>query len=253
MAINVICPGCHARFKVSDQFAGKKGPCPKCKGTIQVPKLDEQVIVHEPEHSEVGARSATGQLVLKPIERKETVIQPMLIAGYVAGAFVALLVALVLRNVGDKTPLLVLGAIALAPPLVWGGYSMLRDDEQLESFAGLELWIRVGICSACYAGLWWFFGFIYGKFFGDAPVDLVSGGIMAPVFLFLGAGIAAGCFDFDLGVGFFHYSLYLVVTVVMRMVMGLPPVGPAPQPTTLPELPELTSLLLAASECWRLL
>ncbi|MEC8508925.1 MAG: MJ0042-type zinc finger domain-containing protein, partial [Planctomycetota bacterium] len=35
MSIRVTCPGCHARFNVSDQFAGKSGPCPKCKKTIQ--------------------------------------------------------------------------------------------------------------------------------------------------------------------------------------------------------------------------
>ncbi len=47
MPINVICPGCHARFKVGDQFAGKTGPCPKCKTQIPIPALGYEVVFHE--------------------------------------------------------------------------------------------------------------------------------------------------------------------------------------------------------------
>ena len=38
MPISVVCPGCKARFNVSDKFAGKKGPCPKCKTVLTVPR-----------------------------------------------------------------------------------------------------------------------------------------------------------------------------------------------------------------------
>ncbi|MCA9246062.1 MAG: hypothetical protein KDA42_03075, partial [Planctomycetales bacterium] len=83
MPIHVICPGCHARFSVSEKFAGKKGPCPKCKKEIQVPAATEEVKIHAPEHSEVGAKSAGGKLVLKPIERQETKVKPVLLIGMV--------------------------------------------------------------------------------------------------------------------------------------------------------------------------
>lgn len=38
MPILVTCPGCKAQFNVSEKFAGKQGPCPKCKAVITIPK-----------------------------------------------------------------------------------------------------------------------------------------------------------------------------------------------------------------------
>lgn len=248
MAIEVICPGCRARFKVSDQFAGKKGPCPKCKSIIQVPALAEKVVIHEPEHSEVGARSASGQLVLKPIERKDSVVQPMVVAGYAAGALVLLLVALVLRNVENKTGVLALGAVVLAPPLAWGGYTMLRNDEELEPFVGKELVIRTALCSIGYALLWGVFAFVYGRFFGTAPAELWSIGVLAPVFVLLGGGVAYCAYDLDLGSGCFHYALYLLVTIALRLVMGLPAVGPAQEAPQ--SVVPAVSLIFSAFSAW---
>ena len=49
MSIVVVCPGCRKSFKVSDKFAGKSGPCPNCKRTLQVPTKAEEVKVHAPE------------------------------------------------------------------------------------------------------------------------------------------------------------------------------------------------------------
>ena len=205
---------------------------------------------------EAGAKNAAGVSILKPLERQETVINPMLIAGYAAGALLVLFIAFVLRNLQDKTIMLAIGAVALAPPLAWGGYCMLRDDEELEPYAGTNLASRVAICSLLYPLLWWLFGFLYGRFFGDEPAELWTLVILAPVILFLGAGIATACFDFDLGVGFFHYALYLVVTVVLRLVMGLPlagpAAGPAPPPPETPPLPTPPPLgwLLEAFQQW---
>ena len=60
MAIQVTCSGCHARFKVSDKYAGRKGPCPKCKAEITVPDADEEVVIKS--HDEFGgARDAGGE------------------------------------------------------------------------------------------------------------------------------------------------------------------------------------------------
>ncbi len=38
MPIRVQCPQCRAEFQVNEKFAGKKGPCPKCKNTIEIPR-----------------------------------------------------------------------------------------------------------------------------------------------------------------------------------------------------------------------
>ena len=45
MPIQVTCPKCFTRFSVSEKFAGKKGPCPKCKSEITVPDVGEEVVV----------------------------------------------------------------------------------------------------------------------------------------------------------------------------------------------------------------
>ncbi len=37
MAIQVTCMSCGARFAVEDKYAGREGPCPKCKAVIRVP------------------------------------------------------------------------------------------------------------------------------------------------------------------------------------------------------------------------
>ena len=67
MSIIVVCPGCRKSFKVSDKFAGKSGPCPNCKRTLEVPEKTQEVKVHAPEQFAGGGRSTTGKLVLKPV------------------------------------------------------------------------------------------------------------------------------------------------------------------------------------------
>src|SRR5690606_23080824 len=91
MPIHVICPGCRTRFTVGDQHAGKTGACPKCKGPIQIPKLEDEVIIHAPE-PEPGAKNAQGRNVLKPLKRKETKFR--LNAALVVGGAVLLTVAI---------------------------------------------------------------------------------------------------------------------------------------------------------------
>jgi len=223
MAISVICPGCHARFKVSDKFAGKKGPCPKCKQVIRVPAADEQVVIHAPEHSELGARDADGQYVLKPIARKQAKIQPVMLVGVAGACLFVLVVAVLLRGAEKNAWMLAFGALALAPPLAVGGYSFLRDDE-LEPYTGRALALRTAVCSCVYAGTWGAYTYLYFRLFGDAPVETWNVLPFAVVFLCIGAGTAYVCYDLDLTSGFFHYSLYLLVTILLRLAMDLPAV-----------------------------
>ena len=85
MPISVVCPSCKARFSVSEKFAGKKGPCPKCKTVITVPEaVAEEVKIHEPEQFASGGKDSKGRAVLKPILREETKLQPTVAAGIVA-------------------------------------------------------------------------------------------------------------------------------------------------------------------------
>ncbi len=228
MPINVICPSCHTRFKVSEKFAGKTGACKKCKKPITVPELDEQVQIHERQHE--GVKDSKGQLVLKPIERKETSVSSLIwvIAG--CGSLVVLLMALVGRGLADgsrvQTGFLAAGALALAPLMSLLGYSFLRDDE-LDPYRGMALWIRIGICSLVYAALWGAYGLIPvgARSFtvsveGDGEMWMAMV-VLAP-FLFGGSITSLATLDLDFGNAFFHYSLYVIVCVLLRMVMGLP-------------------------------
>ena len=116
--------------------------------------------------------------------------------------------------------LLVAGALALAPPLAWAGYTFLRDDE-LEPFRGKELWLRVAICSAVYAGLWGLLALITGYVLGGDPLQVIHMVFIAPVMIGIGAFAAFASLDFEFGTAAIHCSLYLLVTVVLRLILGL--------------------------------
>ena len=221
MPISVLCPGCKQRFNVSDKFAGKKGPCPKCKTIITVPEPTDEVVIHAPE--EFGPKDAKGRAVLKPIARQETKVSPLLTGVIIGSSLLVLVVAWMLRG-REEVPgvLLVFGALVLAPPLVWGGYAFLRDDE-LEPYRGRELWIRVAACSLVYAALWGLLEVIAGYGLGLDQLEAVHMTFLAPILIGLGAFAAYVSLDLDFGVGGLHYALYLVVTVVLRLIMGLPP------------------------------
>ena len=72
MAIDVICAGCHKRFQVSEEFAGKKGPCPECQTVIEIPKLEDIVVVHERESTKTGAPAK-----LNSIRRQRTTVSKL--------------------------------------------------------------------------------------------------------------------------------------------------------------------------------
>ena len=74
MPIPVVCPGCKARFTVSDQFAGRTGPCPKCKQPLKVPTpAAKAVVIHEPE-APVASSTGTGKAPTAPIKRRDKAV-----------------------------------------------------------------------------------------------------------------------------------------------------------------------------------
>ena len=226
MPIQVTCPGCHTRFSVGDQHAGKSGACPKCKGEIKIPEKGDEVVIHAPE-LEAGAKDAKGRSVLKPIKRKEAKFSVSVTA--IIGGVVALSVAiawLLGRNdLGDSLVyVLAGGAILLGPPLAYAGYTFLRDDE-MGYYQGVPVMIRSLVCGLVYALLWGVFIFVGSNVFGDDAFEeglnmVQLAGLTVPIML-AGAGAAFVCFDLDMFAGFFNYALYFVVTVGLRWVMGL--------------------------------
>lgn len=220
MPIAVVCPGCKARFSVSDKFAGKKGPCPKCKVPITIPAVAApEIKIAEPEPVAVGGKGKGGP-ISKPIARRESKVAPTTWALIGGGAVLVLVLAFATRIMPNKLPAIALGLLALGPPLAVAGYSFLRDDE-LEPYSGRPLWVRAAICGLAYAALWGLY-WPCAEFFlsGEVWQWLFVG----PAFVALGGGVAYALLDLDFSSGALHYIFYLIVTLLLRAAMGLPPI-----------------------------
>ena len=220
MPISVMCPGCKARFSVSEKFAGKKGPCPKCKAQITIPEIAaEEVQIHVPEQFASGGKDSKGRAVSKPIMREETKVKPLGVALLVTAIVVVLAGALAVRLVSFKLPFIVAGLLLISPPLAAAGYTFLREDE-LEPYRGRSLILRVTICGLAYAALWGLFTLLpmYGLLTGEVWQWI----FIAPVFGAIGAAVSYACLDLDFGSAAMHYAFYVLVTVLLRAVVGLP-------------------------------
>lgn len=228
MPIHVICPTCHARFKVGDQHAGKTGACPKCKGQIQIPAAGEEVVIHTPE-MEAGAKDATGRNVLKPIRRKEAKFSLNTTLAAVGGVLLALAIAFTAGRVtldsSQLTAFLAVGAVLLGPPLAYAGYSFLRDDEKIP-FVEKDLLVRCLGAGLAYAAAWGAYWWVKYQLHGSnseltEPLELFQLGVLMIPVLVVGVLTAFVAFDFDPLTAFFHFALYFGTTVLLRFIMGL--------------------------------
>lgn len=229
MPIQVTCPKCFKRFQVSDQFAGKSGPCPGCKNVIKVPEAGEEVVIHAPDDGAV--KDSTGQSVLKPILRKETEVTKKGLIISIVAALSAVGVAVGMRLTGG-TPLLgqIAGVLLLAPPLVWAGYQFVYDSE-LEPYRGAELRNRVLICSALFALLWAIYAFVptYVMELDKASeMSYMVLGIVFCVMLVGGAFISVGCFELEFFGGLIHSGLYYVAVILFAVIAGVTLAGVEP-------------------------
>lgn len=220
MAIRVTCPGCYTRFNVSDKFAGREGPCPKCKKQIKIPEK-EAVQIAEPDS---GVKDSKGRSILKPIRRAETKItqvQWTIIAVCVVGFLLAALMLRILTgDTEDGAPIwmLALAALFIAPPIVYVAYQMLRDPE-LGNFDTSALRNRVLICSAIYALLWLAMPLGYIAFNDKWTLGAWLTG-MIPM-LGIGAGAGMLLFDLDYILGLVHYGVYLGICLLGRWIAGV--------------------------------
>jgi hypothetical protein len=226
MSILVVCPGCKKSFQVQDKFAGKTGPCPKCKTTITVPEKAAEVKIHGAQEFADGGRSTKGQLLTKPIARKKFQLNPVLAAA-VGGATLGLIVVAWLAGgvISDYWVVRALGLLLVSPALALAAYSFLYDDE-LEPYRGIPLYIRTAACSAVYVLLWAVFVYVRGAVqttgpAGPEPIELWMWTLIAPPFLALGGAAAWLSFDLEPGNGFFHYAFYLLATSLLGWLAGL--------------------------------
>ena len=143
MSIIVVCPGCRKSFKVSDKFAGKTGPCPNCKQTLEVPAASQEVKVHAPKQFAGGGSSTTGKLVLKPLEYTPAKLDPVTATIIAASVLVVLAAAWLGGRMGvfENTIALAVGLLLISPPLAVAAYTFLRNDE-LEPYRGRALYLR---------------------------------------------------------------------------------------------------------------
>lgn len=221
MPISVVCPGCKTRFEVSEKYAGKTGPCPKCKQTIKVPEVAVQAVtIHEPE-APAGKSSASGRPPTAPIRRIEKPIAALAIAGTVGAIVLGLLLSLLSGWVyKQETPpgMLLAGAFFAAVPCVLAGYTAVRPRE-LEPYTGRALLLRALICAAVYTILWAGRGLLPH----EASAEMWQWLYLGPMFVTCGTMAAIATLDLELGAAVGHYGFYVVVTACMRWLAGLSP------------------------------
>tara|TARA_R110002111_G_scaffold142020_2_gene207968 strand:- start:418 stop:1107 length:690 start_codon:yes stop_codon:yes gene_type:complete len=222
MPIQVTCPKCLKRFQVSDKFAGKTGPCPSCKNQIKVPDKSEEVTIHAPDDG--APKDLSGQSVLKPIRRKETDVTKKGMFITIGAVLGVCALAIGMRMTGG-TPLwaLIVGSIAVAPPLVWAGYKFVQDSE-LEPYVGQELRNRVLVCGVLFAALWLLYAFIPSYLFdlnSPSEMSFVYFGIIISVMLAIGAFISVATFELEFASGLAHAGLYLIATIALALISGV--------------------------------
>ena len=221
MPIQVTCPSCLKRFQVSDKFAGKTGPCPNCKKQIKVPDESEEVVIHAPE--DAAPKDKEGKSLLKPIERTETEVTNKGIFITAGSVLVAIGVAIGFRFAGGAPVwAAAVGAVFLGPPLVWAGYSFVRDSE-LAPYVGAELRNRVLILSAIFAVLWLLYAFVPSYLNEKPPSEMsyMAFGIILSVMIGLGAVASSATFELEMTSGLAHSGLYFIVTVLLAVLSGI--------------------------------
>ena len=230
MSIRVTCTKCHTRFNVSEKFAGKEGPCPKCKAKIRVPMPADEIRIEAPKTK--GPTDTQGRAIVDPIMRKETVLSTVQIVLLVAGVIGFLVLAFGMRYaVSDwKTTLgwvvLGVGAFVMAVPLLFITYHIIRDNE-LQPFSGFELWKRIGICSVVFAASW--IALPAAAYVFNGQFDEGSWVLASLVMFAAGAVASMGSFEFDWLLGVVHYGLYFAVGIVARLLAGLDVLPRAPR------------------------
>jgi hypothetical protein len=235
MPINVVCPGCKSRFTVSDQFAGRTGPCPKCKKPLTVPKPAAQsVVIHEPE-APVSSSAGTGRAPTAPLKKRDRPVPAKTFILAAAGALAFMIVAAILPRIyppaaveggGSRSTipgwLLMTGGFAAAIPSVLLGYAAVRNRE-LEPYRGRPLLVRTLGCAAIYATLWAVRGAIPLINPAWQLTDMYEWLMVGPLFVAAGSLASLASLDLEPGNAAVHFSFFVLFTALLRWLAGLPP------------------------------
>lgn len=258
MAIAVTCPSCKAKFSVSDKFAGKQGPCPKCKATITIPKPETKPA--EPGTAKVGAPAgapgatagkagataagATAAGASKPAPAPEIVIHEPEPIGPKSASGRSVTKPILRRETNFRwvPALMIAGAVLVALAASWILRGQLNELLWLRG-VGLLL-VSPAIVAAGYSflrddelepyrgrSLWLrasLCGLVYLALWGVflfVPAEATSEAwgwiIVGPPFFLVGAGAAFATLDLDFGNAFFHYCFYVLATLLLGAAAGL--------------------------------
>lgn len=225
MPIPVVCPGCKSRFTVSDQFAGRTGPCPKCKQSIKIPELAVQAVtIHEPE-APVVSSAGTGRAPTAPIRRIDKPVSATRFVALAAAALAVVAAAWAAGRMigpeklgGEWSWMLALGGFLVAVPCTLLGYAAVRDRE-LEPYSGTPLLVRSLACAAVYAALW----IVKGQLPTEATQEMWQWLYLGPMFVVAGGLAALVSLELDWGPAIAHFSLYALFTSLLRWLAGLLP------------------------------
>ena len=221
MAIDVICTGCHKRFQVSEEFAGRKGPCPECKTVIEIPKLEDIVVVHERETTKTGAPTK-----LNSIRRQGTTVSKLELIISLSAVALGLTIAIIGR--------FTISEVSEAPGiLIWGiagcmfgigtsllGYIVLRNSE-LEIVNDRRTILKASGIGILYAILWRLQIIIT-----DSALTMEDGIILPGVIVLALALTAIASFlpmvllEFEFAQGLVHTSLFIAGLVAYSLILG---------------------------------
>lgn len=219
MAIRVLCSGCMTSFEVGDQFAGQKGPCPKCGHIIEIPKV--QVVVHAPDEVVQDGKTTRVGKETRPIEQKRFEFST---TGLLLSLLGILLVFGAAFGVGlAKSAVLsgIVGAVAvfaIAFPIARFGYMLVRDADDLEKLEGSELTQKSLFAALVFGGSWIVFE-LFVAFLGSQ--GLTAALLLIPVAI-VGSFGALIFFDCNFGKALLVYAVFAACAVFGRGLLFQP-------------------------------
>ena len=215
MSIHVICPGCMTQFEVSDRFAGKKGPCPKCGHIIEIPK--QNVTIVSPDELVVDGKKVQNPDLIRPIEQKSYSFTASAIVVNLAVLTAVLAVALVFHFVHFLPLAIPVGialVLAVGYPLMKYGYMTFRDPNDLEIFLGGQLGKKSILGAVVLLALWLVYELIL-YYMNPGSMALAY---LVPVVIFA-AFVPLVIFDLDFTDSLAVAVVFLLTVILLRGLM----------------------------------